>query len=109
MFKSFNKFTSELHKEDPIYPSETKHRVNYVGSYGFEPWLDSMKDTVLTEIQLNSVVKTFMKFGGQKTADIPFLINSLERDHGIEIPAKEGIATREYWDKKFNSDVSLES
>lgn len=112
MFKSFNNFTKEIYNDlEPqmkkLYRSEAKHRVSYLGNNGFTDWLTEMNGHQLSKSELNSVVGTYVKFGDRKAADIPFLLRSLNREHNIEIPVEEGIATKEYWESKLNSSTEL--
>lgn len=110
MFKSFNKFTEEVFKElspeiQKLYGNVAKHRVEYLGNNGFDDWLIANENTDLTKAQLNSVVNTYLTYGDRKTSDIPHLFASLERYHNINIPAEEGIATKEYWDAKLSKNT----
>lgn len=112
MFKSFNNFTKEIYEDTSdkmkeMYKSEAKHRISYLANAGFDDWLKSMKDVELTKSQLNSVVQTYVKFGGRTAADIPFVIQSIDRGYGIQIPVEEGIATKEYWEEKLDSSSEL--
>ena len=112
MFKSFNNFTKEIYentsdKMKEMYKSEAKHRISYLANSGFDDWLTSMKDVELTKSQLNSIVQTYVKFGDRTAADIPFIIQSIDRKYGIQIPVEEGIATKEYWKDKLEHSSEL--
>lgn len=81
------------------YKSLEKYQAHYIAQKGFERWLETMRDTALTRAETHHVVTMMTRHGNTNLAGIPYMLQGLERDYGVTLPAVEGIRTKIYWGK----------
>jgi hypothetical protein len=110
MFKTFNQHTEEVFndlgpKMQKLYGNKVEHRKQYVGNYDFTDWLKENKNHVMTELETKSLVDTYVEYGNRTYEDIPNVLRSIYRQYDIELPAVEGIATKEYWEHYMHPDT----
>lgn len=85
-----------------LYPSLDAFRSQYVRSYGFNHWWESMRGTQLTIPMLHHVGETLSVHGGKGATEIPSLLITLCRQYDISLPDASGILEPAYWQRHLS-------
>jgi len=101
--RTYNNFIAELYADKPNYyhASLKEFKQNYIDCYGFQEWLESLRDSEPSKQFVNSIAKTFANHGKRTPAEIPMILASIQRQYNIELPAEHGILSAEYWEKRL--------
>jgi hypothetical protein len=86
---------SPLYKK--LYESKAKHKANYIKCRGFSEWLESLRDSFLTQEDVYNLAKPFYVHGKRTPATMPNVIASIAKQYNIELPDVYGVLTPAYW------------
>lgn len=104
---SFLNFIERHYRAQPLriqrlYPSLDAFSSQYVRSYGFTHWWESMRGAHLTEPMTLHIGETLSNYGGKSATDIPSLLVTLSRHYDISLPDTPGILEPAYWQRHLS-------
>lgn len=69
----------------------------FLAGNGFAEWLETLRDMELEEYQVESIARTFARYGRRTPAEIPTHLAFIARQYNVELPLVEGILNRDFW------------
>lgn len=85
-----------------IYGSFEEFLDNSVESGEYKAWIESIKDRILSEDEMNIIAKDIHKFGKVFPNQIHKILGIICHQQNVDMPEVEGCLTSKYWESKFN-------
>lgn len=103
-FQNFRKFVRSQYdgrkNAQRYYGSFEAFYRHYIRSFGFMPWIESMRGASLSLGATNHIARMYIVHGDRTPEDIARILPELCRMHDMEFPLEEGIFTPSYWERK---------
>lgn len=97
--KKYNELTSYLRD---AYESLDKYTDNYIKSYGFSEWLETMRGKELDFEHTKDIAVVFTEHANRNTNEIVSVLAGISHQYNVEYPVIEGLMTKEFWEREFD-------